>query len=149
MHERNDRPSERGTESGLQVSSPIPERRSLKEVLPLQRQALLLNLALIGFLASGCGASMTTYAKPEAPWGVVKRVAVLPFAIPSENPVDRSLTTQLFAEELRKSGRVEVTEVPLESPVGSSRARSTSASVGVTRNFTNGLTMIRKKRSEK
>ena len=85
----------------------------------MQRQALLLNLALVGVLASGCS-SITTYVKPGAPWGVVKRIAVLPFAIPSENPVDRSLITQLFAEELRKSGHVEVTEVPLESPVGSS-----------------------------
>ena len=85
----------------------------------MQKKALLLNLALIGSLASGCGASVTTYVKPEAPWGVIKRVAVLPFAIPSENPADRTLTTQLFSEELRKSGRVEVVEVPLDSPAGS------------------------------
>ena len=82
----------------------------------MQRQALLLGLALAGFLASGCS-SATTYVKPEAPWGAIKRVAVLPFSIPSENPVDRTLTTQLFAEELRKSGRVEVVEIPLESPL--------------------------------
>ncbi len=85
----------------------------------MQKKALLLSLALIGFLASGCGASVTTYVKPEAPWGTIKRVALLPFAIPSENPVDRTLTTQLFAEELRRGGRVEVVDVPLESPVGS------------------------------
>lgn len=88
----------------------------------MQKKTLLSSLALIGFLASGCGASVTTYVKPEAPWGVIKRVAVLPFAIPSENPVDRTLTTQLFAEELRKGGRVEVVDVPLESPVGSGGA---------------------------
>jgi len=87
-------------------------------VFPLQKKTLLSNRVLIGFLASGCS-SITTYSKPAAPWGVVKKVAVLPFAIPSENPVDRSLTTQMFAEELRSGGRVEVVEVPLESPVGS------------------------------
>ena len=85
----------------------------------MQKKTLLSSLVLVGFLASGCGISVTTYVKPEAPWGLIKRVAVLPFAIPSENPVDRTLTTQLFTEELRKGGHVEVVDVPLESPVGS------------------------------
>lgn len=85
----------------------------------MQKKALLSSLALIGFFASGCGVSVTTYVKPEAPWGVIRRVAVLPFTVSSENPVQRELVTRLFCEELRREGRVEVVEVPLSSPVGS------------------------------
>jgi TolB-like protein len=46
-------------------------------------------------------------------------VAVLPLTIPSENPVQRELVTQLFSQELRNTGTVEVVDVPLNSPVGS------------------------------
>ena len=74
---------------------------------------------MIGLLSSGCGASLSSYVKPEAPWGAIKRVAVLPFTLPSENPTQRELATKLFSEELRKTGRVEVVEVPLASPLGS------------------------------
>ena len=74
-----------------------------------------LALALIGFAASGCGPSLSTYVKPEAPWGAIKRVAVLPFALPSENPVQRDLATHLFCEELRNTHRVEVVEVSSSS----------------------------------
>lgn len=68
-------------------------------------------------LCAGC-ASMTTYVKPEAPWGSIHRVAVLPFATPSENPTRRQLITQLFATELRRSGLTEVAEVPITGPMG-------------------------------
>ena len=47
---------------------------------------------------------------------MIKRVAVLPFEIPSENPVQRQLVTQLFAQELRNAGVVEVVDIPLDSP---------------------------------
>ena len=80
---------------------------------------LVSGLVLIGFLSSGCGASLSSYVKPEAPWGVIRRVAVLPFTLPSENPAQRELSTKLFCEELRKTGRVEVVEVPLSNPLGS------------------------------
>jgi TolB-like protein len=88
-------------------------------VFPLRDRFLVAGVALIGFLSSGCGASVSSYIKPEAPWGVIRRVAVLPFALLSENPVQRELATKLFAEELRKTGRAEVVEVPLDSPLGS------------------------------
>lgn len=73
---------------------------------------------MIGFLSSGCGVAVSSYIKPEAPWGVVRRVAVLPFTLLSENPVQRELATKLFCEQLRKTGRMEVVEVPLSSPLG-------------------------------
>ena len=85
----------------------------------MRNRSLIVGLALIGFLSSGCGASVSSYIKPEAPWGVIKRVAILPFTLPSENPTQRELATKLFAEELRKTGRAEVVEVPLSSPLGS------------------------------
>ena len=73
--------------------------------------------AVMGMVA-GCGSTISTYAKPDAPWGSVQKVAVLPFSLPSENPTRRLLVTQLFAQELRNSGLSEVVEVPLESPIG-------------------------------
>jgi TolB-like protein len=60
---------------------------------------------------------MSTYTKPQAPWATIEKVAVTPFSLPSENPTRRLLVTQLFAEELRKTG-TEVIEVPLASPTG-------------------------------
>lgn len=72
----------------------------------------------VGFLFAGCGTSITSYVKPDAPWRSIQRVAILPFTTPSENPVRRELVTQLFAEELRRIGMTEVVEVPLLSPVG-------------------------------
>ena len=85
----------------------------------MQKRAWLLGLALIGFLGSGCGVSTTSYLKPEAPWGAIKRVTVLPFTLPSENPVQRELVTKLFCEELRNNIPIEVVEVQISSPVGS------------------------------
>lgn len=73
---------------------------------------------MIGFLGSGCS-TLSSYSKPEAPWGAIKRVAVLPFTLPSENPAQRELVTKLFCEELRNARRVEVVEIPLSSPLGS------------------------------
>jgi TolB-like protein len=70
-------------------------------------------------MVSGCGASVSSYVKPDAPWSAVRRVAVVPFELTSENPVQRQLTTQLFSEELRKADVVDVIDVPLSSPVGS------------------------------
>ena len=84
----------------------------------MRNRVLVSGLALIGFLSSGCGASVTSYIKPEAPWGVIRRVAILPFVLPSENPAQRELATKLFAEQLRKTARWEVVEVPLSSPLG-------------------------------
>lgn len=67
---------------------------------------------------SGCGVSVSSYVKPEAPWGSVRRMAILPFNVPSENPMQRQLLTELFAQELRKAGVTEVAEVPLTNPAG-------------------------------
>lgn len=75
--------------------------------------------ASVSLLAAGCGVSMTSYVKPEAPWSLIKRVAVLPFQLPSENPVQRQLVTELFSEELRRASVAEVVDVPLSNPVGS------------------------------
>ncbi len=61
---------------------------------------------------------MTSYVKPEAPWGAVKRVAILPFNVPSENPMQRQLLTELFTQELRSVGVRDVAEVPLTNPAG-------------------------------
>jgi TolB-like protein len=70
------------------------------------------------FFLMGC-ANLSTYVKPQAPWDSIQRVAVLPFVIPSENPTRRQMVTQMFAMELRRSGLVEVTEVPLGALPGS------------------------------
>lgn len=85
----------------------------------MQKKVAMFSLALIGFIASGCGATVSSYVKPDAPWGVIKRAAVAPFTIPSENPAERELVTKLFCEELRNAGRYEVVEIPLSSPIGS------------------------------
>lgn len=77
-----------------------------------------LTLGCLLFLTSGCGSQLKTYVKQQAPWSVIQRVAVLPFATPTEDPVRRELVTQLFTEELRRAGITEVVEVPLSSPVG-------------------------------
>jgi len=85
----------------------------------VRKTAWVLLIGLFGTVASGCGVSVSSYVKPEAPWGIIKKVAVLPFQLPSENPVQRQLATELFSEELRKAGVVEVIDIPLSSPVGS------------------------------
>ncbi len=79
--------------------------------------SLVLLAAVVGMVA-GCGSTISTYSRPNAPGGSVQKVAVLPFSLPSENPTRRQLVTQLFAEELRRIGLVEVVEVPLDSPIG-------------------------------
>lgn len=81
----------------------------------------MLSWVLVAGLVAGCGgASLKSYNKPDAAWGMIKHVAVLPFELPSENPVQRQLVGNLFSEELRRSwSAAEVTEVPLSSPVGS------------------------------
>lgn len=76
-----------------------------------------LGVALMGTFLFGCG-SVSTYVKPEAPWGSIQRIAVVPFMTPFENPARRQLLTQLFATELRRSGLTEVVEVPLSGPMG-------------------------------
>lgn len=82
----------------------------------MRKGDLILSCALMALL-SGCGSQMSTYVKPQAPWATIEKVAVTPFSLPSENPTRRLLITQLFAEELRKTG-TEVIEVPLASPTG-------------------------------
>lgn len=86
----------------------------------MRTTARAILLGLIVALASGCGATLKSYVKPEAPWGSLNRFAVVPFNLPSENPVQRQLVTQIFSEELRRAGFSELSEVPLESPVGTS-----------------------------
>lgn len=61
---------------------------------------------------------MSSYVRPQAPWASVKRMAILPFNVPSENPMQRQLLTELFTQELRKAGVTEVAEVPLTNPAG-------------------------------
>lgn len=76
-------------------------------------------LALVSMVSmAGCGATVSSYVKPNAPWSLIKRVAVLPFQLPSENPVQRQLATELFSEELRRASVAEVVDVPLSSPIG-------------------------------
>lgn len=72
-----------------------------------------LVLAVVPLLA-GCGSSMTSYVKREAPWTLIQRVALTPLSLPSENPVQRRLMTGVFSEELRRLEWAEVVEVPLE-----------------------------------
>jgi hypothetical protein len=69
---------------------------------------------ILAFLLSGC-ASMTTYAKPDAPWASIRRIGVLTFSTPSENPVHRTVVTQLFTQELRRQLFSDVVEIPLGS----------------------------------
>ena len=76
-------------------------------------------MVFIGFTGSGCGASLSSYMKPEAPWSLIKRLAVVPFTLPSENPAQRELATHLFCEEMRKAQEAEVVEIPLATPLGS------------------------------
>jgi TolB-like protein len=90
------------------------------EEIPMKRYrwavgfgAILLTLSLFG-----CGTVIKTYTKPQAPWGALQRFAVMPFGLPSENPVQRQLVTQLFAETLRNAGFIDLVEVPIESPMG-------------------------------
>ncbi len=70
-------------------------------------------LAFVGLLLSGCGSSLTTYVKPDAPWATIQKTAVLPFTLPSENAVHRQSVTQLFTAELRRIGFTDVVDVPL------------------------------------
>ena len=79
----------------------------------MRKIAIGLVLSVVPLLA-GCGSSMTNYVKREAPWSLIKRVAVTPLTLPSENPAQRELMTGIFAEELRNLGWMEVVEVPLE-----------------------------------
>ena len=105
-------PSDGETESGLQASSPFFKEMSVKRT-----QVLWL---LITLLTAGCGgASVKSYHKSDAAWATIQHVAVLPFELPSENPVQRQLIGNLFAEELRRRWPAEITEIPLSSPVGS------------------------------
>ena len=84
------------------------------------KRAQMLPWVLITLFAAGCGgATVKSYNKPDAPWGLIRHVAVLPFELPSENPMQRQLVGNLFSEELRRRWPAEVTEVPLSSPVGS------------------------------
>ena len=85
----------------------------------MRNQFVIVGMGLLAAAAAGCGATLTTYTKPEAPWDVVHRVAVLPFNLPSENPVQRQLMTELFSQELRRATPLEVVEVPLQSAAGS------------------------------
>ncbi len=85
----------------------------------MRNRFLVSGLVLIGFLSSGCGSSLKTYVKPGAPWGTIKRVAILPFNLSSEDPVQRQLIAELFWQELKRATALEVVEVPLSSPVGS------------------------------
>ena len=85
----------------------------------VRKTALLLLVGLIGLASAGCGVSVSSYVKSETPWSAIKKVAVLPFQLPSENPVQREMATNLFSETLRKAGVVEVVDVPINSPVGS------------------------------
>lgn len=85
----------------------------------VRKLGFLLTLASVTAVTMGCGAAVSSYVKPETPWSMIKRVAVLPFQLPSENPVQRQLVTELFSEELRRASVAEVVDVPLSSPVGS------------------------------
>ena len=81
------------------------------------KKTWLLIVGMMAITMAGCGASVTSYVKPEAPWAAIKRVAVIPFNLPTENPVRRELMTHLFSQELRTVTEIEVVEVPLSSPL--------------------------------
>ena len=83
----------------------------------MRRRDWILWCGLMALLSSGCGSQMSTYTRPQAPWATIQKVAVTPFSLPSENPTRRLLITQLFSEELRKTG-IEVIEIPLAGPTG-------------------------------
>ena len=74
---------------------------------------MVLALALV--LGSGC-AVMSTYTKPDAPWRTIQKVAVMPFSMALDNATRQQMVTQLFAEQLRKTGLFEVVEVPTPNP---------------------------------
>ena len=83
------------------------------------RRIQLLTMGMVAAAAlSGCGASITTYVRPDTSWDTIGRVAVVPLMLASENPVRREQLTQLLATELRKSGFLEVVEVSVASPLG-------------------------------
>ena len=69
------------------------------------------------FLSAGCGTTVKTYTRAEAPWAGIQRYAIVPFNLPSENPVERQLITQLFATELHRHGFTELVEIPLDNPL--------------------------------
>ena len=75
-------------------------------------------VAVVGLLLAGCGAAVNSYVRPQTAWDTIQRVAVLPIASPSENPVRRQQMTQLFSAELRQTGLEEVVEVDSISPLG-------------------------------
>lgn len=77
-----------------------------------------MRIGFAGILLAGCGTSVVNYVKPQAPWGTISRLAVLPFTSTSENPVRREQVTQLFAAELRRVHPGEVVEIPLTSQAG-------------------------------
>ena len=81
----------------------------------MRNKTWVLMLSLMAFSTSGCGASLSSYVKPEAPWGAIKRIAVLPFNLPTENPMQRELFTHLFSQDLRNLTSIEVVEVPLQN----------------------------------
>lgn len=85
----------------------------------MHSKARILIVGLVALFAAGCGSSLKTYVKPEAPRGAIKRVAILPFNLSSENPVQRQMIAELFSQELKRATTLEVVEVPLSSPVGS------------------------------
>ncbi len=85
----------------------------------MHSKARILIVGFVALFAAGCGSSLKTYVKPEVSRGAIKRVAILPFNLSSENPVQRQMIAELFSQELKRATALEVVEVPLSSPVGS------------------------------
>ena len=75
-----------------------------------------LGVLILALMCSAGCTAMSTYTKPDAPWRTIQKVAVLPFSLALDNSARQQLVTQLFAEQLRKTGLFEVTEVPPPNP---------------------------------
>jgi TolB-like protein len=84
----------------------------------MRKLRFLLIVLSAGLLLSGCGASITNYARPQTAWDTIARAAVLPIETPSENLIRRQQITQLFATELRRIELEDVIEVHSTSPLG-------------------------------
>ncbi len=87
----------------------------MKAMVQMQKPFALLALAMV-LGAAGCASKMTSYTKPDAPWRTIQKVGVVPFSLALDNAARQQLVTQLFSEQLRKTGLFEVVEIPAPSP---------------------------------
>ncbi len=87
----------------------------MQAMVRMQKSFVLVALAVV-VGAAGCASRMTSYSKPDAPWRTIQKVGVLPFSLALDNSTRQQLVTQLFIEQLRKTGLFEVVEIPPPNP---------------------------------